>query len=135
MNLRYLLLMLALVLSGACMESMNIRNQADRLSMALDQYGADLRWGRYNQAYVYHINHDGVRPEVNLERLEDFSVTSFTPSGPVLNADATEAVVPIEIKYYEKQYAMLRTLKETQKWWFDAKTKSWFVESDFPFLK
>lgn len=135
MNLRYLLLVFALVLCGACMENLKIRNQADRLAMALDHYGADMRWGRYNKAYGYHLNRDGARPEANLDRLEGFSITSFTPDDPILNADATEAVVSIEIKYYDEQYGTLRDLKETQKWWFDAKAKSWFVESDFPFLK
>lgn len=135
MNLRYLLLVFALGLCGACMESMNVRNQSDRLAMALDHYGADLRWGRYSQAYTYHVNREGKKPQLNLERLEGFSVTSFTPADPVLNADATEAVIPVEIKYYEKQYAMLRTVKETQTWWFDAKTNTWYIESDFPTLK
>ena len=117
------------------MEAMNVRNSADRLNTALNHYGADLRWGRYHQAYGYHATREGKKPQVDMERLESFSVTSFTPIDPVLNTDATEAVVPIEIKYYDEQYGTLRDLKETQKWWLDAKTKTWYTESDFPTLK
>lgn len=135
MNLKSLLWVLALVLCSACMETMKVRNQADRLTTALDLYGADLRWGRYHEAYGYHVNRDGNKPQVNLERLEGYSVTSFTPIAPVLNTEATEAAVPIEIKYYDEQYGMLRTLKETQKWWFDVKANMWHIESDFPILK
>lgn len=135
MNLKYLLLVFALVLCGACTDNMKIRGQADKLAMTLDDYGADMRWGRYNKAYGYHVNTDGTKPEADLDRLEGFSVTSFTPGDAILNADVTEAVVPIEIKYYDEQYGMLRSLKQTQKWWFDVKSKSWFVESDFPYLK
>jgi hypothetical protein len=138
MNLKYLLWVFILILCGACSEmrsNMNVRNQADRLNSALNTYGADLRWGRYNFAYDYHVQRDGTQPQVNLERLENFSVTSFTPINPVLNADGTEAVIPIEIKYYDEQYGTLRTFKETQLWWFNAESKTWNIESDFPALK
>ena len=138
MNLKNLLWVFAFILCVACSDmraNMNIRNQADRLGTALNVYGAALRWGRYNQAYGYHVQRDGTQPQVNMDRLENFSVTSFTPTDPVLNADGTEAVVPIEIKYYDEQYGTLRTLKETQIWWFNAKAKMWYTESDFPALK
>ena len=138
MNLKYLLWVFAFILCGACADmraNLNISNQADKLNTALIAYGEDLRWGRYNLAYGYHVQRDGTHPPVNMDRLENFSVTSFTPIGPVLNADGTEAVVPIEIKYYDDQYGTLRTLKETQTWWFNAKAKTWYTESYFPALK
>ena len=135
MKLRFLLWVFALVLCSACMETMNVKNHTDRLSLALNHYGADLRWGRYVEAYAYHVNRDGIKPLVNMDRLEGFSITSFTPVETALNADATEAVVPIEIKYYDEQYGTLRTLKETQKWWFNATLNMWLIESNFPDLK
>ena len=135
MKPRYLLWVFALVLCSACMETMNVKNHTDRLSMALDHYGADLRWGRYRDAYAYHVNRDGKQPQINMDRLEGFSVTSFTPVEPVLNAAATEAVVPFEMKYYDELYGTLRTLKETQKWWFNAELNTWLNESDFPAMK
>ena len=134
MNLRYLLCLFALVLCSACMETLNVKNQADKLSVALDHYAADLRWGRYREAYGYHVHRDGTKSKVDLEHLEGFSVTSCTPIEPAMNADATEAVVPIEMKYYNEQYGTLRTYKETQKWWFNAELKMWLIETDFPDL-
>ena len=138
MNLKNLPWVFVFILCVACADmraNMNIRNQADRLNTALLAYGADLRWDRYKKAFDYHVKRDGTRPQVNMDRLENFSVTSFTPVDPVLNADGTEAVVPIEIKYYDEQNGKLRTLKETQVWWFNAKAKMWNTESDFPALK
>jgi len=138
MNLKHLVWLLAFILCGACAdlrESLNIKNQADRLNTALIAYGADLRWARYNQAYAYHAHRDGTQPQVNLERLDNFSITSFTNAAPVLNAEATEAEIPVEIKYFDEQYGTLRTLKETQKWWYNEESKHWLIESDFPVLK
>lgn len=135
MNLRYLLWVFVLVLCSACMETMKVKDQSDRLTLALTHYGADLRWGRYHEAYGYHVNREGIKPQINLERLEGFSITSFTPIQPALNATATEAVVPFEMKYYDEQYGTLRTLKETQKWWFDVERNVWHIETDFPILR
>ena len=138
MNLRNLLLAFAFIQCVACADmraNMNIRNHADGLSTTLDEYGADLRWGRYRQAYTYHIHHDGTQPQFNLEQLENYSVTSFRPANPVLNSDATEAVIPVEIEYYNEQYGMVRKFKDTQKWWFNGKEEKWFTEADFPVFK
>ena len=138
MKLKVLLLIFAIIWCGSCSDlktKLNVRNQTDKLNSSLIAYGADLRWGRYNYAYDYHVRRDGTKPQINLERLENFSVTSFTPTDPVLNAEANEAAIPIEIKYYDEQYGTIRTFKETQKWWFKTESKHWFIESDFPVLK
>ena len=138
MNLKNLLWMFAFILCVACADmraNLNIRNQADGLGTALDVYGADLRWGRYQHAYTFHLTRDGKQPQFSMEQLENYSVTSFRPSDPILNADATEAVIPVEIDYYNEQYGMVRKFKDTQKWWFNAKEKKWFTESDFPVFK
>ncbi|MGH8119604.1 MAG: hypothetical protein ACRESK_03210 [Gammaproteobacteria bacterium] len=138
MNLKYLLLVILFILCSACTEfraNLNIRNQTDRLNSVLNTYGTALRWGHYNQAYSYHVRRDGTQPQVNEERLENFSVTSFTPVDPVLNAEGTEATVPIEISYYDEQFATVRTIKETQKWWFNEEAKTWLNESEFPVFK
>ena len=134
MNLKYLLWACALFLCTAC-AGLKVKDQSYGLTLALEQYGADLRWGRYRQAYIFHVNRDGQQPQFSVEQLENFSVTSFKPSDPILNADATEAVIPVEIDYYNEQYGRVLKFKDTQKWWFNIKEKKWYTESDFPVLK
>ena len=119
------------ILIAAC-ANMSVRNQADKLGTTLDDYGAALRWGRYNHAYAYHFDKEGKQPPVDLNALEKFSVTSFKPVDPVLNEDATEATVPVQIDYYDEQYGTLKTFKYIQKWWFNAEIKRWLTSSDFP---
>ena len=134
MILRYLLMLVVLAVLPGC-ESLNIKNQADKLRTSLDHYGAALRWDRINEVYAFHVTRDGKQPEVDLEKVENYSVSSFKPIDPVLNAEATEAVVAVEIDYYDEQYGTLRKLKETQHWWFNAEKKLWFTDSAFPAFK
>lgn len=130
---KYLLVFLV-ILSAAC-SGLSIKNQADKLKTALDDYGAALRWGRYNYAYTFHIDQEGKQPEIDLDALEKFSVTAFKPVDPVLNAEATEATIPVEIDYYEEQYGTLKKFKYIQKWWFNAEAKRWLIASEFPQFK
>ena len=125
------LLVLVVILSAACTD-LNIKNQADKLKSSLEDYGAALRWGRYNHAFAFHIDQDGKQPEIDLNALEKFSVTAFKPVDPVLNAEATEATIPVEIDYYDEQYGTLKKFKYIQKWWFNTEVKRWFIASEFP---
>jgi hypothetical protein len=134
MQAKKYLIVLVVILVTAC-SGLNVKNQADKLRTALDDYGAALRWGRYNHAYVFHIDQQGKQPEVDLNALEKYSVTAFRPVDPVLNEDATEATIPVEIDYYDEQYGTLKKFKYIQKWWFNAEIKRWLIASDFPIFE
>ena len=131
---RYLLWVFLLCACAAC-KTLDVQNQNDRLLSALNTYAAHLRWGRAHEAYRYHIRRDGTQPPVDLERLENYSITSVTPLDMIVNPDATEATVPMEISYFNEQDGALRTIKETQVWWYSQEAKAWLTESGFPAVK
>lgn len=134
MNKRYILAIFIMVTMNSCAGA-NIKNQAEMLKNTLTQYGAALRWAHYNQAISYHINRNGEQALVDKSHLERFNVTGFRPIDPVINEDGTEATIPIEIDYYDKEYGTLRNIQETQYWWFDEASKRWLIESEFPLFK
>lgn len=134
MNLRNCLIMFVLLAITGCAGA-NLRNQVDKLNNTLTQYGVALRWAHYSQAISYHVNQDGEQALVDRNYLERFNVTSFRPIDPIVNEDGTEATIPIEIDYYDKEYGTLRNIKETQYWWFDEESKRWLIESGFPAFK
>ncbi len=133
MCFRNIVIVMLLLLTGCA--GVAIRNNTDKLNSTLKEYGADMRWGRMNYAYNYHVNREGTRPVVDLEALEQFNVTGFRPVDPVLNDEATEAVVPVEIDYYDREYGTVRKIKTTQNWYFDPEAKNWLTESAFPEFK
>ena len=134
MNLKNFLILFALIATTGCAGS-NLRNQVDKLNTALTQYGVALRWAHYNKAISYHVNRDGEQALVDKDHLERFNVTGIRPVDPIVNEDGTEATIPIEIDYYDKEYGTLRNIKETQYWWYDEESKRWLIESDFPAFK
>lgn len=134
MRIFYVLFLLLLLTAGGC-NNLNVKNQVSKLDTSLRHYGADLRWGRFNQAYQYHINRDGQQPPLDLERMENFSVTNFKPVDPVVNEEGTEAEIPVQIDYYDEQYGTLKKIKYTQHWWFNVENSRWYTESDYPAFK
>jgi hypothetical protein len=134
MNLRNILLLFTLIALTGCAGA-NLKNQMDKLNTALTQYGVALRWGHYHQAISYHMNRAGEQPLVDKTNLEHYNVTAFRPVDPVVNEEGTEATIPIEIDYYDKEYGVLRNIKETQYWWYNEETKRWLTESAFPAFK
>ena len=65
------------VMSMAGCETLDMKNQADKLERSVTQYGAALRWARHREAISFHVTRDEKFAEVNLDHLENFGVTSF----------------------------------------------------------
>ncbi len=134
MNLHKLVVVLLVSICSAC-TALNTQNQQDKFETSIGQYGAALRWGRYNEAYSFHIRKDETQPEVDLEKLEKFSVASFKILERTVNPETTEIILLVEIGYYDEQFGTLRKMKQKQIWWFNEKIKRWLTEADYPDLK
>lgn len=133
MNIRALLCLSVVVLLSTACAKMEVREHTSRLDKSVIQYGADLRWGRYTDAYNYHVYRDGSQPEVNLEDLKDIKITSVKAVKPTINnEDATEATVPYQFEYYDERYSTVKSFKQTQYWWYSEDAKRWLIESEFP---
>ncbi|NIN61160.1 MAG: hypothetical protein GWO08_11775 [Gammaproteobacteria bacterium] len=133
MNIRALLFLSVVVLLSTACAKLEVREHTSRLNTSVIQYGADLRWGRYTDAYNYHVHRDGSQPEVNLEVLKDIKITSVKAVEPTINnEDATEATVPYQIEYYDERYSTVKSIKQTQNWWYSEDAKRWLIESEFP---
>ena len=136
MHMKQLLLILIILMSCAACQRMAVREHTDSLNMAVIHYGADLRWGRYTDAYSYHVYRDGTRPNYDLESLNNIKITSVEPVKPVINnEEATEATVPFKIDYYDERYNTVKTIHQTQQWWYNEEVERWYIESEFPELK
>lgn len=120
--------------------TLSARNQADKLERSVTHYASALRWGRLQEAINYHMTQDGKSAEVNLEYLEQFSVTSLDVISKTIIPSAekggvTEADINFEMNYYHKEQGTVRKLKLNQVWWYSKKHNTWLIESDFPEFK
>lgn len=128
------------VISISGCETLDAKNQLDRLERSLTQYGAALRWERHREAISFHIVRDGKTAEVDLGHLEKFSVTSFDIVSKVVVPSSekdgvNEAVIVAEMSYFHKEQGTIRKLKLNQIWWYNKEIKRWLVETDFPEFK
>ena len=64
------------ILVSGC-ASLDARNQAEKLERSVTQYGAALRWARHREAISFHVTREAKFAEVDIEYLDEFSVTSF----------------------------------------------------------
>ncbi len=127
-----------MLISGCA--SLDSRSLADKLERSVTQYASALRWAYYREAIGFHVTRDEKSAAVNIEHLENFSVTSFDiisqtliPSSEVEGIN--EAVIVAEISYFHKGLGYVRKLKLNQIWWHGKETKHWLIETDFPEFK
>ena len=71
-----IIMVVSVMLFSGC-ASLDARNQADKLERSVNEYGAALRWARHRDAINLHVTRDLKYAEVDVEYLEQFSVTSF----------------------------------------------------------
>lgn len=130
-----LLLLLCIVVQVAGCAGMKSRDKITRLEKSLQDYGAMLRWARYYDAHDFVFSPDGSKPGLDASRFEGFRIAAVNYIRSDLNLEETEATVYAEIQYYNDQQATIRTLQETQSWWYEPDSRRWFLDGELPHLK
>lgn len=107
----------------------------ETLDDAVNHYAQAMRWGRYEDAETYHMARDGQRLKFNLQELENIHITSYTVRDRDLHEDLLGADVTGEYSYFSTSYGTLRQVQFQQKWWYEEKSKRWFVDGKLPEFK
>lgn len=125
--------MIFLFLSG-CSSSGEVK-KLETLDDAIEEYAYALRWGRIDDALSYHINEDGIRPDIDVSNMKFIRVTGFNIKRRTMNPEQTEATVQSELNYYNDQYGTLKSLEYTQQWWYQPDSGKWLLNSEYPQFK
>jgi uncharacterized protein YchJ len=125
------LLIVFISLLVAC-NSYQTRKRGGSLERTLTSYDVALRWAEYETLYAYYVSPNGTQPPVNLDMLQEVSVTGIDVKEKVINEDQTEASVKKVVKYYMRTDGHVKTLKMNQKWWFNELNRQWFIDGEFP---
>ncbi len=108
------------------------KKKMTNLEESVTSYEIALRWAEHESAYSYHVNEEGVKPETDLERLKEISVTGIEVMEKLVHEDKDKAKVRMNVKYYFKDEGKVKTLKLEHDWWYSEENKQWFIKSDFP---
>lgn len=70
--------------------------------------------------------------EVNLDAYKDLRVTDYEIKRVVMSEDLKSAVVEAEISYYYETTNVVKTLRDSQNWWYQEEAEKWFLDDDLP---
>lgn len=132
--LRRLLLSLVLlttVLSAAC----SVTSPASKSDDTLKQYEAVIRWSQWDAAQdfldpEYRAEHPMTQLELN--RLDLFRVTQYRVRELLVQEDGTSLRQVVQIKLYNTQRAVERTITDIQDWRYDEASEVWRLHSGLP---
>ncbi len=95
-------------------------------------YGRLLRWREYEGAVNMIRHQDESEVEVNLDDYKDIRVTDYEIKRVAMGEDLKTAVVEAEISYYFETTNAVKTLRDTQSWWYVEETETWFLDGGLP---
>jgi len=126
-----LVLIILISLLTAC-NGYKVQKRVNSLEAAITSYGVALRWAEYDTLYAYYVSPNGTQPPVDMNRLEELSVTGMEIKQKTVNEEQTEANVKAIVKYYIKSEGNIRELKLNQDWWYNEINKQWYIDGEFP---
>jgi hypothetical protein len=101
----------------------------------LEQYETIVRWSQWDAAAdfispEYMVEHPISRLE--MDRLRLFRVTSYTLRSAAVFDEGRTVMQTVEIKMFNSQQAVERTVLQEQEWRYNEERKRWLLHSGLP---
>ena len=126
-----ILLSLAVIGLAACSTNQVDKNRGETFT----QYETIVRWSQWDAAVdfisgEYQIEHPITRLE--LDRLRLFRVTAYTVRSTGVFDEGMSARQTVEIKMFNKNQAVERTIIDQQEWRYNEQIERWQLHSGLP---
>ena len=95
-------------------------------------YGRLLRWREYEGAVNMIRHQDESSVEVSIDDYKDLRVTDYKIKKVAMGEDLKTAIVEAEISYYFETTNTVKTLRDTQSWWYVEEAENWFLDDNLP---
>lgn len=99
------------------------------------KYENAIRWGYYELANDFIKVDETDQKTLDFDNLQEIKVTSYELLKSRITENELQAYQTVEIKYYNTNDMIEKTLIDKQFWEFDRDHKRWFLKSGFPALK
>ncbi len=126
--------LLVLVMLAGC-NGTSVKSRMKSLDESINGYAQALRWGRYEDAQVFHMGRDGKRIPLDEHTMADIRVTGYSVRETALDEEGTTAEVQAEFKYFITNRGALQTIVVPQTWWHDDESHRWLLDSGLPDFK
>ena len=127
-TIKYILLISAVILAGCA--TMEKDTRIEILSETTDRYRSAIQWRLYETAQAADT-----KDSSDLERLKKIKVTSYKSVHRDISEDGSEAKDIIEIKYYDIDYMVEKTIIDKQLWMYNSDKKTWNLQGGLPEFK
>ena len=98
-------------------------------------YEKAMRWGEYQLASSFIKTQGTDGQSLDLKKLENIKITSYKSIEKNTPEDKLQAHQTVEIKYYNTDYLIEKTLIDKQLWEYDEEQKAWYLQSALPDFK
>jgi len=124
-------LVMSIILIIGC-ASFEEHKQLDMLEQRTGNYETALRWGRYEIASAFIKNKVTTDIKDNLDGLDQIKISSYKLLGRNVLGNNEEAEQRVEIKFYNIDNMIEKTIIDNQTWIFDKGLENWFLSSGLP---
>ncbi|UCH81720.1 MAG: hypothetical protein JSW20_03630 [Nitrospiraceae bacterium] len=128
--MRSMIVLFLVVIIGCA--SIGDSRRMDKLEMITDRYESALQWGQYETAFMMMRAEQNERSMTGPDDLRKFKITSYRLIHKSVAESGKEAKQMIEIKYYDRDDMIEKTLIDNQTWTYDRDTGGWFLSSGLP---
>jgi len=125
------LLALAMLVLSSCSSNQVSKSRGE----ALKQYETIIRWSQWDAAAdfiapEYMLEHPISR--LDMDRLRLFKVTTYTVRSTGVFDEGMTVRQMVEIKMFNANQAVERTILDDQEWRYDEESKRWLLHSGLP---
>ncbi len=130
---KYVLCLCVLLLTGCA--SIKESKQISLLENITNAYETAIRWSRYKEASGFILAHGTQEQAVNFKKLRKTKVTSYELINRNISKDKLLARQIVEIKYYNLDSMIEKTLIDAQVWEYNREEKTWRLQNGLPDFK
>ena len=109
--------------------------QMDLLEQRTKNYETALRWGRYEIASAFIKSKVTTHITDSLDGLKQIKITSYKLLARNFLENNEEAEQKVEIKFYNIDNLIEKTIIDHQTWIFNKELENWFLSSGLPEFK
>jgi hypothetical protein len=107
----------------------------NKFSEASRAYGAAILWSHFEAANLYCKSGGDAGKPPDFEKLKTIKVAMYDVKQVDLAEDKRHVSQVVEIKYYQLDNVVIKTIRDEQLWEYDPKEKSWYLSSGLPPFK
>ena len=127
-------LAVALMLASGCGGASKVmpKERAVALQQSAETYRKLIRWSDFAAASQYCRARNGEVTPFDAARYRGFKVSTYDVGDAELGADHVEATFNAALTFYSTDTGRAGALRDVQRWWFDATSQRWYLESSLP---